>query len=150
MTIAYAKPLAGQTYWKVEHAEGPFEWGGRHSIFIEVLDEQGKRLVGIPVTCYWDGGKETRKTEAKPGDGYAIDFPMYAAGAAYGVYIDDGLVSDKVFAMGLEAWKGHMSYKIIYQRSVSKSSVQPPPPPVTQPAVDKYVLTKNGVVVWQN
>jgi hypothetical protein len=147
MTVAYAKPLAGQTYWRVEHAEGPFEWGGRHNIFVDVLDEQGKRLVGIPVTFYWADGKETKKTEAKPNDGYAVDFPMFASGNAYGCYIDGGMISDRVFDMGLEAWKGHVSYKIIFQRAVAEGNPKPPP---EKPAVDKYVLTKNGVLVWQS
>ena len=146
-----AVPVRGQPYWKLISAEGPEAWGGRHSVYVDVLDEVGLRLIGIPVLFYWNDGDERKVTEAKTGEPFAIDFPMYAAGNAYGIKIVDGLPSDQFFGMGLVANQPHMVFKLVFQRTVARGTDLPQPPTIP-PVVggDKYKLYRNDVMVWES
>lgn len=93
------------------------ESAGRHHIYIDTLDTTGKRQTGVQVRIVWDGGETTVTTEAKPGEPYAANFPMFAVAPAYSAQPASG---DLVGGMGLgsieqPAYKIHTSYELIWQ-----------------------------------
>ncbi|MBI1293879.1 DUF5107 domain-containing protein [bacterium] len=110
----------GQRYWKVIKAEfqTPEEGGGRHHIFVEVLDEDGKRIVGQPIQIHWrDGGAEI-VTEDKPAPEYAANFPMYGNLGGYSVDLPG--LSDTVTGMGLPFGRMHVVYNLVFQKTVKQ------------------------------
>jgi hypothetical protein len=114
----------GQVYWRLVEARwaDENESGGRHHIFITVLDENGNRIIGQPVVVRWADGQEVRPTEDKPANEPSFNFQMYAAGNAYTAYVD-GLPSDSVAGMGLgtiaqRTWKHHTSFYLVFQRAI--------------------------------
>lgn len=119
-----ASVAPGQTYWRLIEARwaNEEEAGGRHHIFVNVLDEAGNRVVGVPIKVLWRDGAVTGVTENKaPGD-YSYNFQMYAPGNSYDLAIDDGTPSDYVAGMGLgdierRAWKIHVAYYLTFQRT---------------------------------
>ncbi len=93
---------SGQPYWRLIEArwQNEQEAGGKHHIYVEVLDEGGQRITGQPVTVFWGGGGDTQVTENKPAPEYAFNYPMYKAGNSYNVKIE-GLPSDVIVGLGL-------------------------------------------------
>src|SRR5690606_21601294 len=93
----------GGPYWKLVRAEWLDERQaqGRHHVFVDVLDAQGQRIVGVPVRFWWADGQDIKRTEAKPGEAYAVDFALYNPAPAYNVAIADGKPSDAVHGLGL-------------------------------------------------
>lgn len=93
---------SGQPYWRLIEArwQNEQEAGGKHHIYVEVLDENGQRVVGQPVTVFWGGGGDTQNTEDKPAPEYAFNYPMYKAGNSYNVKVE-GLPSDVIVGLGL-------------------------------------------------
>lgn len=114
ITPAGAQP--GQSYWKVTAAEfqDDQEGGGRHHIFIEVLDENGKRIVGQAIEVLWSNGSATVYTEDKPTPEYAANFPMYGNLGGYSLRIPG--LSETVTGLGLPGGKQHVVYNVIFQR----------------------------------
>ncbi|MFZ1754478.1 MAG: DUF5107 domain-containing protein, partial [Caldilineaceae bacterium] len=114
--ITPAAAKAGQSYWKVVKAEfqNDQEGGGRHHIFIEVLDEAGKRIVGQPVEVLWSNGSATVITEDKPLPEYAANFPMYGNLGGYSLRMPG--ISETVTGMGLPGGKQHVVYNVVFQR----------------------------------
>ncbi len=119
-----ASVAPGQTYWRLIEARwaNEEEAGGRHHIYVNVLDEAGNQLVGVPIKVLWRDGAITGVTENKaPGD-YSYNFQMYAPGNSYDLAIDDGTPSDYIAGMGLgdierRAWKIHVAYYLTFQRT---------------------------------
>lgn len=112
----------GQSYWRLVDArwENEAEAGGGHSIFVDVIDEGGGRVVGQPVDIRWAGGSLTVLTEDKPQPEYATNFPMYNTLGSYSVSIP-GLPSDAVVGLGLGTaeqpdYKVHTNFFLIFQR----------------------------------
>lgn len=120
-----AQPVMGQGYYELYQAEGPVEWGGRHSVFVDVLDGAGKRAVGVPVKFFWNGGQDVKAVEPKAGEEFGLDFPLFASGNAYSVQV--GAVSDVVTGLGLVAFKPHVSFKLRYRYAVKGQSSTPSP-----------------------
>ena len=125
MNVADASVAPGQPYWRLIEAkwENEQEAGGRHHIFIEVIDEGGNRVVGAPVTIFWSGGSESGATEDKNPPDYAYNYPMYMASNSYGAKIE-GLPSDVMQGMGLGTpdlpfHTIHTNVKLIFQRTVA-------------------------------
>ncbi len=119
-----AQVAPGQPYWRLVEARWADEQQseGRHPIYVNVLDESGRRVIGQPVRVSWREGSVTGVTEDKPAPEYSYNFQMYAAGNAYDVSVE-GLPSDTVTGMGLgdierRAWKIHTSFYLTFQRSV--------------------------------
>jgi CRP-like cAMP-binding protein len=113
---------AGQFYWRLVEArwENEAEAGGGHSIFVDVLDENGGRVVGQPVEIRWPGGSLPLTIEDKPYPEYGTNFPMYNTLGSYSVSIG-GLPSDVIFGLGLgtaeqPAFKVHTNFFLIFQR----------------------------------
>lgn len=114
--ITPAAVQEGQSYWKVTAAEfqNDQEGGGRHHIYIEVLDEAGKRIIGQPVEVVWSTGSATVHTEDKPAPEYAANFPMYGNLGGYALRLPG--LSETVTGMGLPGGKQHVVYNITFQR----------------------------------
>lgn len=115
---AYLIP-ADQAAWRLIRAQWLDEQqsAGRHHIYIDTLDADGKRVTGVQVRILWAGGEATVVTEAKPNEPYAANFAMYAVAPAYSAQPFDG---DLVGGMGLgsieqPAYKIHTSYELIWQ-----------------------------------
>ncbi|HMN27589.1 MAG TPA: hypothetical protein PKE45_05485, partial [Caldilineaceae bacterium] len=113
----------GQQYWKL--IEGRWtdeaESGGKHHIYVDVIDENGIRVVGQPVTVFWGEGSNTLPLEDKGPRDYGYNFQMYAAGFAYSVKVE-GLPSDLVQGAGMGSIEQrmygiHTSYYFIFQRA---------------------------------
>lgn len=128
----------GQLYWQLIRGRyiDEAEARGKHHIYVDTLDESGRRATGVPVRFFWGSGEYIRATEAKPGEPHAADFPMFAAGNSYGVQIKDSIPSDSVFGMGLGTIEtprmgNHVSYHFTFQRSRAGTvpPVEPPDPP---------------------
>ncbi len=127
----------GQLYWQCVVADGPMDIGGNISIFVDLWDEQGLRVVGVPVLFYWDDGDERKLTELKPGEGFAVDLPMFAGGHSYGVRVDDGTPSDDLFGFGLGKWVPHHAFRVTFRRMVAEV-IAPP----TEPSTITYARTE--------
>lgn len=135
-TYLPAAPKPGQPWWQLISAEGPMEWGGRVSIYVDVWDEAGHRIVGVPVRQFWNNGEAIKATEPKTGEPFAVDFVMGAGGNAYGVVVADGSPSDMINGLGLSLEpRPHVVYKLIYQRQAGVIVPTPPSkPPKPTPA----------------
>ena len=92
-----APAAPGQQYWRVAEVrwEDEQEAAGRHHIYVEVVDENGERIVGQPVTVFWSDGNFSAATEDKNPPDYAFNYQMYAAGNAYDVKVE-GMPSEDV------------------------------------------------------
>jgi len=120
--VEQAQVAAGQQYYRLVKAlfkdtnenMGPNMPNGDHNIYIEVLDESGKRIVGAKAIVR-NGGTTTLTIENKPFPDYGTNFPMYGMLGSYSAWID-GLPSDKVVGMGLPM-KWHVSYFLTFQRT---------------------------------
>ncbi len=117
-----AQVAEGQQYWRLvkalyRDAGEPVPQGlpgGDHNIYVEVLDENGNRLLGQKVSVL-NGGKFDMVMEKKPFPEYGANFPMYGMLGSYSVWVD-GLPSDKVAGMGLPM-KHHVSFFLTFQRT---------------------------------
>jgi len=123
VVVEDAPVSSGQQYWRLVEAIWWDEQqsGGKHHIYVEVLDENGNRVVGQPVTAYWADGTFTAPTEDKNPPDYAFNYQMYATGNAYHVKIE-GLPSETVRGVGmgsleLPRWAIHTSFLLTFQRT---------------------------------
>ena len=131
-----AQVQPGQGYWRLVEAAwlDEEESGGRHHILVDVLDSQGRRMVGVPVRFWWNGGEDIQPTQAKPGEPFAVDFAMYAVAPAYGAAPADGSPADQVWGMGLGSIEQpyftiHTSYRLVWQWTVASAGSPPTPTP---------------------
>lgn len=118
-----ASVAPGQPYWRLIKAEwrNEAEAGGTHHIYVEVLDENSRRLLGQPVTVTWRDGVYPGETENKAPPDFGFNYPMSAAGYSYRVRVE-GLPSDQLHNLGLgdierRAWTIHTSYWLTFQRA---------------------------------
>ena len=112
----------GQSYWRLVAGrwENETEAAGGHSIFIDVLDENGNKLVGVPIEIRWPGGGLSVFTEEKPINEYWANFPMYNTLGSYSVSVA-GLPSDVIVGLGLGTpeqplFKVHTNFFLTFQR----------------------------------
>jgi hypothetical protein len=124
VNITEANVASGQPYWRaVEilwHDES--QAGGRHALLMDVLDENGGRVVGQTMTIAWGGGSQQILVEPKPFPEYGANFPMYKAGCSYSLRVD-GLPSDTINCLGLgdlnlRDWTIHVEYLIKFQKVI--------------------------------
>lgn len=123
VSVEDAAANPGQQYWRLIEArwEDEQQAGGKHHIYVDVLDENGVRLVGQPVTVYWGDGNHTAPLEDKPAPDLGFNYQMYASGYAYNVRVE-GLPSDVVKGAGMgdltDRFKGiHVAYYFVFQRA---------------------------------
>lgn len=93
----------GEPHWRLVEARwaDPVESAGRHHIFFEVLDENGDRAAGQPVTIEWTGGDLTLIVEPGPPPEWGANFPMYNTLGSYDARVGGGAPSDRVTGMGM-------------------------------------------------
>lgn len=131
-TYTPAKVESGQEYWRLVKADGPDFSTGNVVVFVDVLDANGLRVVGVPVQFSWADGEDIQRTEAKPGDTrQGVSFVLSASGHSYGVRVADGKPSDSIFGMGLSAFEIHASFLLIFQRQIADGAPPPPEPVLT-------------------
>ena len=103
---AQVKP--GQGYWRLVQAkwfdEGEPPFDGKHHIYMDTLDASGNRQPGVRMQMATLDGSEIlgyTNTEAKPGEPYAANFPMFVAAPAYRVQPATDAPADVVSGLGL-------------------------------------------------
>jgi len=123
VTVEEANVPSGQPYWRLVEARwaNEAEAGGTHHIYVELLDENGNRIVGHPVTVWWGEGATTGPTEDKAPPDYGFNFQMYAAGYAYNVKVE-GMASDILHGAGMGSIEQrnygiHVSYYLTYRKA---------------------------------
>ena len=124
--LVEAAVTPGQGYWRLAEARwlNTTESQGNHHIYVDTLDKDGKRQVAVPIRIGWDGDSATVYTEAKPGEPYAANYPMYNLAPAYSARPDDGAPADRVDGMGLGElldpyYAHHTSYILIWRWTVA-------------------------------
>jgi len=96
-------PVAkGQPYWRLVEARwaNEQEAGGKHAIYVEVVDTHGQRVSNQPVVMQWTGHSISLPLEDRPAPDWGVNFPMYATLGSYAVSVGGG-PSDRVVGMGL-------------------------------------------------
>lgn len=123
VTVDEAQVAPGQLYWRLVKAlwQDEAQSGGRHHIYVEALDEGGRRVEGATVRVDWNGASLRLTPEAKPADEYPINFDMHSAGHAYRVAVD-GQASDAVGNLGMGTIEArnyvvHTSFLLTFQRT---------------------------------
>jgi CRP-like cAMP-binding protein len=118
-----AQCQAGLTYWRLVKViwQDQFESGNDHTIYVEVLDENGNRIVGQPVEVRWSDGSQTVLTEDKPPCDYPANFPMFATLGSYAVRVGGDLPSDTLVGMGMGTAEHrhvnfHTNFLLTFQR----------------------------------
>ncbi len=113
----------GQSYFRLVRVQwqNEAEAAGDHTIYIEVLDENGARLIGQGVQIDWAGGGQLVYTEIKPPTEYPTNFPMYNVLGSYHVSIA-GQPSDRIQGLGMGTpdapnIKVHTNFKLVFQRT---------------------------------
>lgn len=137
-----ATPSPGQGYWRLVSARwyDEEEAGGRHHILVDLLDEEGKRIVDLPVRIYWAGGETIIHTQAKPNEPYAADFGMFDVAPSYGAAPFTAAPADALWGMGLGSIEQprftiHSSYGLIWQWTIHEDAATATPTPIaTQPS----------------
>lgn len=147
------QPRPGSTFYRCIRGEWRDEAQsqGKHHILIDVLDEQSRRLTGIPLRLI-NGGEAITFTEAKPGEEAAANFPMFAAG--WGYRIEVAYASDIVSRLGLgtlgDPMAGvHTGYFFVFQRTTQLDSTLPnpptPPPTTPDPLLEALYMARQGI-----
>lgn len=123
--VEEALVASGQQYWRLIEANwwDEKEAAGKHHIYVEVLNENGSRIVGHPVKVSWRDGEHIGNTQDKPFPEYAFNYQMYAAGNAYNIEIP-GLPSDRLIGAGMgdlerRAWGIHTSTLLTFQKATA-------------------------------
>jgi hypothetical protein len=144
----------GQGYWRLIRARwyDEQESAGRHHIFVDVLDEDDVRKVGVPVLVTWPEGSTVVTTEAKPGEEYATNFAMFSIAPAYAARPDDGVPADVVDGMGMGTIEDpyhavHTSYGLVWRWTVASETPQPTPSPtITATVTPTETITPTATV----
>jgi len=112
----------GQQYWRLTELrwQDGNESGNDHTIYIEVKDQAGQRIVGQPIEVRWSSGSLTIFVEDKPAPEYGGNFPMYNTLGSYSVSLP-GLPSDTVVGMGMGTIEQpnftiHTNFFLTYQK----------------------------------
>ncbi len=123
--------LGAHTY-QVQQIEwmDPDESDGLHHIFVDVVDEQGRRLAGEKLRVSWSDGEAVVPIEEKPGEPWGGNYPMYATLGSYEIrVVSAGESSDAIGGLGMGTpedpnTKHHTSFGL---RFVKRAVVGAPP-----------------------
>jgi hypothetical protein len=93
---------AGKPYWRLVEARwtNEQESGGKHSVFVEVLDVHGARALGQLVVFEWQDGTVALPVEDPPAPDWPVNFAMYNTLGSYAVRMS-GAPSDRIVGLGL-------------------------------------------------
>jgi CRP-like cAMP-binding protein len=114
--IIPATVTSGQKFWRAVRVkfEDVSESGNDHTIYVKVLDENGKRVNGKKARMTSEGGLSEYPDEKPEGDMCDCNFnyPMYGDG--YGFQIEDQYPSDRVAGM-IMPMRRHVNYRVTFQ-----------------------------------
>ena len=150
--LVRAQPAAGETCYRLVKAKwlSEAEAGGRHHIYVDVLDEEGKRILGQQVIVAYGDQTVFLVTEDKPYPELSCNMPMYAVLGTYRCQVEG--VSDVVTGLGmgsaeLPGYKLHTCFELTFQREQAEAEE-----PKERPLFDfHYVLlgqTAESIVPW--
>jgi len=150
--LVRAQPAAGETCFRLVKAKwlNEAEAGGRHHIYVDVLDEEGQRIIGQRVTVAYGDQTVFLVTEDKPYPELSCNMPMYAVLGTYRCQVEG--VSDAVTGLGmgsaeLPRYKLHTCFELTFQREQAELEE-----PKERPPFDfHYVLlgqTAESIVPW--
>ena len=131
--VVRAQPAAGETCYRLVKAKwlNEAESGGRHHIYADVLDEEGKRIIGQRVIVTYGGQTVPLITENKPYPELSCNFPMYAVLGTYRCQVEG--VSDVVTGLGMGSaelkYKLHTCFELTFQREKAVEVPKPEPKP---------------------
>lgn len=93
---------AGQPYWRLVEARWADERqsAGKHTIYVEVLNQHGQRAVGQPVIVQWANGNVILAVENRPPPDWGVNFAMYNCLGSYAVSVG-GAPSDRIVGLGM-------------------------------------------------
>lgn len=147
--VTIVKPTLsdGEWYWAVKNVEwlSPEESQGRHHIYFDILDEQGKRIVPATALIEWSTGSVGVQTENKPIPEASGNFPLSPGQNAFQISVLEpgGLppLSERVkgLGMGAETPSGfnpgiHAGYRVTFQKKqyqkAANTQGNPTPTPV--------------------
>jgi hypothetical protein len=141
-----AQAQQGEIYYKCigVHHLLPEENTGKHSVFLEVLDEAGQRVNGALIGWDWEGRRPTEQAPPvrldKPPREPGADIAMHG-GQKVSVWVT-GARSDRVENLhtyhpdqGSGNTIGHHSFYVVFQRTRAGATV-PPPPVIPPPPVE--------------
>jgi len=116
ITVTPAQAAAGKPVYRLVAAryQDETQSNSLHHIYVEVIDQGGRRIVGQRVVLAWEDGEAVMVTEDKPSPEYAANVPMYNYLGMYRVYVDGG-ASDVVNGLGLPG-KEHVCYLLTFQK----------------------------------
>lgn len=127
-----AQVTPGTGYWRLIKAVwfNGVESAGRHHILVDTLAVAGTRQTDIPVLIRWEEGTTTVTTQAKTGEEFAADFPMFSIAPAYVAHPDDGAPADHVEGMGMGEIDDplrahHTSYGLTWQWTIAGATITP-------------------------
>jgi hypothetical protein len=119
--VVRAQPATGETCYRLVKAKwlSEAEAGGRHHIYVDVLDEEGRRITGQRVIVAYDGQTVVLVTEDKPYPELSCNMPMYAVLGTYRCRVEG--VSDVVTGLGMGSaeapgYKLHTCFELTFQR----------------------------------
>jgi len=119
--VVRAQPAGGETCYRLVKAKwfNEAEAGGRHHIYVDVLDEEGRRITGQRVIVAYDAQTVPLVTEDKPYPELSCNFPMYAVLGTYRCQVEG--VSDVVTGLGMGSaeapgYKLHTCFELTFQR----------------------------------
>jgi hypothetical protein len=117
INVTPAQPAAGKPTFRLVAAryQDETQSNNLHHIYVEVMDQGGRRMVGQRVVLAWDDGQAVMVTEDKPAPEYAANVPMYNYLGKYRVFVDGG-ASDVVNGLGLPG-KRHVCYLLTFQKA---------------------------------
>lgn len=121
-----ATAAPGQSYWRLirmKFQDAGQESGNDHTIYVTMIDEEGKRVEDKVVQVSWDqsGAVEVQRlsiSDQKPKGDYCecnYNWPMYGAG--YRVKVDDSIPSDQARGM-IMPMNRHVNYRLTFQRVI--------------------------------
>lgn len=127
-------PTPGQGFWRLIRGDwlDADESEGRHHIFVDMLNINGERQTGVPLTVGWPEGDTALTTEAKPGEPYAANFAMFSIAPAYSVSPNDGNAADLIDGLGMGSIEEphlavHTSYQFTWQWTLDQEQVAETP-----------------------
>ena len=142
--LVTAQPTPGEGYWRLvsgvwyDVGAGPNTSMGL--IYVDALDAAGVRKTGVSIRIRNLAGTTLQdlKTEAKPGELYAANFPMWLTSPAYSAQPLNA-PADAVYDMGLGSLDGTnstaaTSYGLVWQWTIAGGASASPTPTPTRPS----------------
>lgn len=155
-TIEFVTPPPGKPYYALIRAEyvtdGAKRFGPDHHILVDLWDEQGVRMLGVPVNFTYPDDPPVIVETNKVGVPYAVDHALFNHGYVVGCWAGtDRAASDYVQGMGLgkigsEFFDEHVTYYLIYRKMIADATA-PPESPVEPGMTARAALEKAQLLI---